>query len=510
MSGSSRCVAVLTSSYRYDEIPYVMSLAPSLAVPRLQTPPFAAAPLALALAAFALCAFAPAVLNDGDTWSHIATGEWILKTHSVPHVDPFSFTFAGQPWVAHEWLSEVMMALAYRGAGWSGVMLLTGLAAGAAAFLISRRAVAELPGPGGLLLAFGALALATPGLLARPHVLALPVLALWATLLFEARDQNRAPPLAAAALMALWANLHGGFAFGIALMAPFAIEAVVAAEAPERLTAARDWALFALLSVVAALLTPFGIDGLLFPIKLLSSPQLANIGEWRAEDFTHPGPLEIFLLGLIGFAVTKPFRLSPIRAVLLVGLIHLALQHARHATLLAVVAPMLLARPVAEALEAGEPPPALSAKWFVGAFMIALTLAGARFVVPPPRLDSASAPTRAFAAVPEPLRALPVLNSYSFGGFLIFAHIKPFIDGRADMYGARFLSLYQRIASGDAELLRATLKQYDIAWTLLAPDQRAVETLDHLTGWRRLYSDSHAVVHVREPADASAVELRRD
>ena len=93
--------------------------------------PLDPAPLLLGLAVFALAAFSPAALNDGDTWSHLATGEWILAHGAIPRVDPFSFSFAGQPWTAHEWLAELVMALAFRAAGWSGVALLTGAAAGA-------------------------------------------------------------------------------------------------------------------------------------------------------------------------------------------------------------------------------------------------------------------------------------------------------------------------------------------------------------------------------------------
>ncbi len=58
-------------------------------------PPYQATPLLLALGVLALCAFAPAVLNDEDTWSHVATGDWILDHRAVPYVDPFSFSFAG-------------------------------------------------------------------------------------------------------------------------------------------------------------------------------------------------------------------------------------------------------------------------------------------------------------------------------------------------------------------------------------------------------------------------------
>src|SRR5579863_8260752 len=98
-----------------------------------------------------------------------------------------------------------------------------GRAAGAATFDVARRAARELTGPALIAVMALCLGLMSGGLLARPHILALPVLALWADQLFAARER-RAPPIAAAGLMMLWANLHGGFAFGLALIGPFALE----------------------------------------------------------------------------------------------------------------------------------------------------------------------------------------------------------------------------------------------------------------------------------------------
>jgi len=489
-----------------------MSLAAPFASERRSAAPtsYAPAPLALALAVFALCAFAPAVLNDGDTFSHVATGQWILDHRAIPHADPFSFSFAGAPWTAHEWLSEVFLALAYRAAGWVGVMLLTGAAAALGAYIVARRIVLELAGPAGLVLAFVSLSMIAPVLLARPHILALPCVALWASALFEARARRRAPPLFLAALMLVWANLHGGFAFGLALIVPFALEAIFVAPAPDRGNRAKGWALLFGASLIAALATPFGIEGLLFPLKLLGNAQLANIGEWRAEDFSHPGPLEIFLLGLLGFALLKPLRLPALSAAMLVGLIHLSLQHSRHELLLAVVAPMLLARPIGEALQAGAPARPASPRLVVGALMAALALTGARLALPAPSLDSLSAPSRALAAVPPELRAKNVLNGYGDGGYLIFAQVRPFIDGRADMFGADFMSFYNRVASGEPDAIDDTLKRYEIAWTIFPPNQGAVGIMDREPGWKRLYSDSHAVVHVRDGALGPAMGLRGD
>jgi len=84
-----------------------MSLAaPALAAsrPRAEALSYDLVPHGLALAMFAVCAFSPALLNDSDTWAHIATGDWMLAHRAVPHADPFTYSFAGKPWTAHEWL----------------------------------------------------------------------------------------------------------------------------------------------------------------------------------------------------------------------------------------------------------------------------------------------------------------------------------------------------------------------------------------------------------------------
>jgi hypothetical protein len=91
------------------------------------TTAFAATGFALA---FGLVCFAPQIFHDGDTWWHLAAGDWILTHRAVPVRDIFTYTFADRAWNAHEWLSEVLMALSFRTAGWSGLHILFALAAG--------------------------------------------------------------------------------------------------------------------------------------------------------------------------------------------------------------------------------------------------------------------------------------------------------------------------------------------------------------------------------------------
>ena len=145
---------------------------------------------AVAILVMGVAAFSARVFIDGDTNWHVAAGHWILAHHTVPTTDPFSFTYFGKPWIAHEWLSEVLMALAYMAGGWGGVVLLIGLCAGAAFWMIARELQLWMGPLGqivGLALTFACL---EPFLYARPHIIATPVLVFWTRQLLAARRKG--------------------------------------------------------------------------------------------------------------------------------------------------------------------------------------------------------------------------------------------------------------------------------------------------------------------------------
>jgi len=446
------------------------------------------------LAAFALVAFAPQIFNDPDTWWHLSTGNWILAHHTVPTRDIFTFTFAGRSWNAHEWLSEILMSLSFRAAGWSGLHILFGLTFGATAAIVAgslRQRMDTIPA---LLAALLGLICVTGSLLARPHLLVLPLLAFWTAMLVQARSEDRAPPLWSAALMALWASLHGSFAFGLALSGALGFEAVV--ESADRRQALRQWCLVLGAQAVAALLTPQGLDGLLFPFRLLVMPGIFGEGEWAPTDFAHLSPFLLTLLAMIFVLAMGKVRLRPVRALLILGFLFLALSHARHQMLFGVVAPLLAM-------------PALGASWPANtARGYAITMRGtaialallliARFVWPATRGEDAVTPVAALAHVPVGLRQQPVLNAYDYGGYLIFQGVKVFIDGRADMYPADFLENYDRLAAGNSDVLPAILARNHIVWTIFQSKSPTALALDRMPGWHRLYGDANAVVHVKD------------
>ena len=127
-----------------------------------------------------------------------------------------------------------------------------------------------------------------------------------------------------------------------------------------------------------------------------------------------------------------------------------------------------------------------------------MLLAALRFAHPIVRGDGPVSPVTAVAAVPAPLLDQPVFNSYEFGGYLIFRHVKPFVDGRADMYGDAFMFAYIDALKPDRAVLDRLVAQYRIRWALLATGSAVAQMVATLPGWRRIHTDNIATVFVRD------------
>ncbi|HZX31878.1 MAG TPA: hypothetical protein VFF03_11045 [Rhodocyclaceae bacterium] len=457
------------------------------------------------------------LLNDADTYWHLAAARWMFEHRAVPTADPFSHTMAGTPWVTHEWLSEVLLGAAHRLLGWTGVIALAAAAYAAALALLCRFLLRRLEPVYALGLTALAALLAQDHLLARPHVLAYPLIAAWGIVLVSAREEGRAPAWPWVLLIALWANLHGSFTLGLGLAAFFAAEALGEAPAGERGRLAKAWGGFVALALGAALLTPNGVDGLAFSAQVNGMDySLAHIAEWRSPDFQHFQPLEVALLagGLVLFR--RGLRLPLPRAILVLGLVHLALKHGRHTDVLGLLLPIAVAAALGREwgressrsagagataaldrwfLELSRPakPPAMAAGLALVAGAILLAAAAGRLQPP-----AGTTPEAALKAVQAAAPRGAVMNSYNFGGYLIYAGIPPAIDGRADMYGDAYVEDYIKAINLEAsDRFVKLLDKYGIGWTLFSPDTPAVALLDYLPGWRRIYADKTAVVHIR-------------
>jgi hypothetical protein len=189
----------------------------------------------------------------------------------------------------------------------------------------------------------------------------------------------------------------------------------------------------------------------------------------------------------------------------------MALHHVRHADLLGLGGPLAIAAALGPVLtkltEPAAASPLLRGAAILGrpshlpgrilALALAIAISLPVLLRPIDRSADAVTPHAALAAAHRLNLSGPVFNSEAFGGYLIFAGVPTFIDGRIELYGDNFLAAYLAAERGDATVLAVLLDRYHIAWTLLQAQSPAVAALDRLPGWRRAYADDQAMIHVR-------------
>jgi hypothetical protein len=398
------------------------------------------------------------LLNDSDTYWQISIGQWIIDHAALPRADVYSFTKAGEPWTSSSWLAQVLLAGSYDLAGWTGPVVLASASIASTFALLAWILGRRIPAPYAIVVTLAALVLSTPHFLARPHVLVLPVMLAWAYGLLSASERGEAPSFWLLPLIALWANLHGGFIFGLVLVGAFAIDALWNADVARQKPLALRWAAFGVGALIACCATPYGWGSILASRKILDLGELLHlIYEWMPADFTSLGAFEMSILVLIAAALYSGVKLSPPRIA-------------------RITAPLASAAVLAVMLGAST--------WALAA----------KSAFSPPEVQSPAAAVEALQAR-HPKR---VLNDLPFGGYMIWRKMPVFIDGRAELYGEAFeMAYYRALQLKDVNQFLDILKTWDIDAVLLTPSTPAVGLLDNISGWQRVYSDRNAVLHVR-------------
>ena len=453
------------------------------------------------------------LLNDPDSQWHITVGNWILAHRAVPDVDTYSFTFTGQPWIAKEWLSQVLLAGAYDIAGWGGVVALAALAFATTFALLLRLLLGDIKPILAMMFTGVAIVLTAPHMLARPHALAMPFMVLWVAGMVRAVEERRAPNPWLLVCMLLWANLHGGFTFGLLIAGAFGLEALFTArDGGERKALFFGWLKFGVATCLVACITPYGPESILVTLRIFNlGDSLKLISEWRSPDFQNQPGQELVLLVALYLALSRGLKLPLFRLLVVLGLTHMFLRYARNAELLALLAPLVIAPVLARQWPGVRPdweaggifnrlaPPAGHRALALSLALTATFAAGlVRFgnIAPP----NDTAPNGALAYVREANLKGNVFNHYGFGGFLISAGVPTFVDGRAELFGGEFIKDYVDAANlrGKDGSFEALLERWHIDWTMLNKDAPANKLLTRLPGWRQAYTDDQATIFVRD------------
>jgi hypothetical protein len=219
--------------------------------------------------------------SDPDLWGHVRFGLDWWRTGTLPSVDPYSFT-QDRPWINHEWLSEAAMAAAYWAGGALGLIALKVVLLGSALSLLARRLRGARPVVTTATLTLALACLLPISLTVRPQLWSVVGLALLVTQLDQSTPPGRWRVVATAFLFALWANLHGGWITGAAVMCVYA-----SVRAYRDRNAAARWIVLAGVSLAATLINPYGLELWRF-LALTVRSSRPDISEWQPVRFTFP------------------------------------------------------------------------------------------------------------------------------------------------------------------------------------------------------------------------------
>lgn len=181
------------------------------------------------LAAALLCFVLIPTKADNDLWGHLRFGLDMLQSHVIPTVDPYSYTQPNGAWIDHEWLSELLFGLAWKSAGAAGLVVLKialGLLTGFLCYWHLRRNGVSSGRASLVLLAL--ILLLPPFFMIRPLQFTIPAFAVTLIVIYQVEHDGHAAALwILPPVYAVWANLHGGWLAGLALVGVWAATRVI-------------------------------------------------------------------------------------------------------------------------------------------------------------------------------------------------------------------------------------------------------------------------------------------
>jgi hypothetical protein len=453
---------------------------------------------------------------DPDLWWHLKAGQQIIDTRSIPHTDDYSFTKQGSEWVAHEWLSEVIVQGLYRLSGFVGLVIIFSLIVVIALWLTYRRCEGK-PYAAGIAILLAAAA-SSPLFGIRPQMLTLLLASIYIVLLerYDPKEQSRrlwwlVP------LMLLWVNLHAGFALGLVLIGLYMVRAVLDGE----WRYVRPLLIVLVICTAVVPLNPNGLRMFTYPYETLTSPSMAAfIQEWASPDFhkTTYLPLLLLLLSTAGAMALSPKRARPGELFLVLITALGALRSVRHIPIFSLFAAPALAKhlwAIAQArgwdkLLTGEETRPNAIKLLINLVLLVTPLA-----LGVSRIWHFATHQRNYEMIRNPVAAVeflksqhlpgPLYNRYGWGGYLIYQlypDYRVYIDGRADVYGDAFFTEAVHTYDGLVNW-HDSLDKYNIQTVLIEPDVPLSLLLRNDSQWSKLYEDDQAVIFCKGKNEAA-------
>jgi hypothetical protein len=468
-------------------------------------------PLLAALAGVVFIGMFSTEAYDSDFWWHLKTGQFLWQQHRLPAPDPFAYTTANAPTayqgelvtryfnLTHEWLAQLGIYLAYALGGIPGVILfraaLLTIFCGLVGLVSYRRCDSFL---GSLGAAGAAAVVAIPFAQDRPFLITF-LCAAAMLLLLDNRRWLWLLPL----IMMVWANAHGGYVLGWALLAAYCAEDLLLGRPDRRLL----W--IAPAAILISVLNPNGFQVVRVLVYYRRSFLTSTLLEWAPPALWPPRPFVWLLVCGSAALLWRHAKVRPVDWMLFVFFGAASLAAERNVVFAGMMAPIV----IVSYLPWNRPSPRWLAYAAAGVLVavIAWGLAAGRF------LQLRAAEWRFPAGAVDFLLAHhidgPIFNSYEYGGYLIWRLWPPqrvFIDGRAlseSVFRDYGRILYNHDESGGKSAAQL-LDQYGVEVIVMNGFEYATGTLYKLApgladprdpAWHLVYSDPQAVIFMRRP-----------
>jgi hypothetical protein len=472
-------------------------------------------------------------MTDPDLWGHVRFGQAMIAQRHLVLRDPYSYSAFGDRWDNHEWLTEVVMAAAYNALGVVGLKLWKFICVVATMLLLTAGLAETDARPTIRLNILTIVAIATmPQMEFRPQLFTFVMVAAMLAILARHNYHRAAPLWLLIPIMAVWANLHGGFIMGVAMIAIYSgvtiIEDLASGAAFRR---GLSLGAITVAASIATMITPSGIEtwrpvlhALHNPLTRLAVTDWQPLGfallrQWRANPagiiyiLCGIGMLTVFVatfalapcgddLPLVAIAaVTGVAAIVAVRN-LPIAIIACALPAARRSSWL-----MACRRQLAVAAGSKiDPPPERSAirPWLALAVAAVLAIHGGIFS-PHLRTDKPY-PVGAVAFMHQHDLGGNILNDFNWGEYLIW-HTAPeskvFIDGRYDtVYPyttiAQYIDFYF-----DRSGAQAVLTAYPNDLVLIPPGSKAYKLMRSQSVWKLIYHDPDSALFARTDSPAA-------
>ncbi len=492
--------------------------------------------------------------SDSDIFWALASGEWILSNMAVPHTDPFSYTFAGRPWVDFTWGFQVVSHLFYTYlGGWSGLFILQ-LALTAVTFCVAGLNLRLLTSKRVWLAAVLLFILFTSSymrLFIRPHLFSYLFISIFILFLniHERRSGGRGgfawALYALLPLQVLWVNIHSSAILGVFIVGAYAAGGVIDALlfrtlllGREKVSALKRLVAVSVLIPIVSVLNPYGVKLVLFPFAHqggVNADALRHIGEWTRISLPElllyflPNPINFTAFRVAFFvsviAILMNWRRLRTRDIILIaGAFYMAASHVRWVSQFAFFGVPIAAANLAAYFDARRESRGIGynsnveSLFKISGFLLSILL----IVCLIPMFFGYDARSNYGIGIrtghfPEGNVAFMeregidgnIFNEYIYGGFLIFNRPgqKVFIDGRTPtVYSPSFF--WSMRTSVDSKSWNRLVAEHGIEAALVSlKDTKRCSMLHESEEWEAVNFDEVSLLYLRtSEANKGAIE----